>query len=73
MFADDQDRMPLSERLEKADANSIVRYDWLGHHLFESIAEVQDYATNWLRLYNHERPNMALGGITPKQRLAIAA
>jgi len=23
--------------------------------------------------YNHERPNMALGGITPKQRLAVAA
>lgn len=23
--------------------------------------------------YNHERPNMALGGITPKQRLAMAA
>ncbi|GAA0218010.1 hypothetical protein GCM10009125_03680 [Castellaniella daejeonensis] len=22
---------------------------------------------------NHERPNMALGGITPKQRLAMAA
>jgi len=24
-------------------------------------------------MYNHERPNMALGGITPKQRLAMAA
>lgn len=47
--------------------------DWLGHYLFESIAEVQDYATRWLWLYNHERPNMALGGITPKQRLAMAA
>jgi len=23
--------------------------------------------------YNYERPNMALGGITPKQRLAMAA
>jgi len=23
--------------------------------------------------YNHDRPNMALGGITPKQRLAMAA
>jgi len=21
--------------------------------------------------YNHERPNMALGGITPKQKLAL--
>jgi len=23
--------------------------------------------------YNHERPNMALGGMTPNQRLAMAA
>jgi len=53
--------------------NRTVRYDWLGHYLFESVAEVQDYATRWLWLYNHERPNMALGGITPKQRLAMAA
>ena len=59
--------------------NRTVRYDWLGHYLFELIAEVQDYATSWLWLwlwlwlYNHERPNMALGGITPKQRLAMAA
>jgi len=53
--------------------NRTVRYDWLGHYLFESIVEVQDYATNGLWLYDHECPNMALGGITPKQRLAIAA
>jgi putative transposase len=52
--------------------NRTVRYDWLGQHLFESIAEVQDHATEWLWFYNHERPNMALGGITPKQRLAMA-
>lgn len=45
--------------------NRTVRYDWLGHYLFESIAEVQDYATSWLWLYNHERPNMALGGPPP--------
>lgn len=53
--------------------NRTVRYDWLAHYLFETIAEVQDYATKWLWSYNHERPNMALGGITPKQRLAIMA
>lgn len=50
--------------------NRTVRYDWLGHYLFESIAEAQDYATNWMWTYNHERPNMALGGMTPKQKLA---
>ncbi|WP_116827754.1 MULTISPECIES: IS3 family transposase [Pseudomonas syringae group] len=53
--------------------NRTVRYDWLGHYLFESIAEVQDYGTNWIWTYNNERPNMALGGITPKQKLALAA
>lgn len=53
--------------------NRTVRYDWLGQHLFESIDEVQDFATHWLWTYNHERPNMALGSITPKQKLALAA
>lgn len=53
--------------------NRTVRYDWLGQYLFDSIAEVQDYATRWLWTYNHERPNMALGGITPKQKLALVA
>jgi transposase InsO family protein len=52
--------------------NRTVRYDWLAHYLFDSIEEVQDYATQWLWTYNHERPNMALGGITPKQKLALA-
>jgi putative transposase len=53
--------------------NRTVRYDWLGQYLFASISEVQAYATRWLWTYNHERPNMALGGITPKQKLAMAA
>jgi putative transposase len=53
--------------------NRTVRYDWLGQYLFESIHEVQNFATRWLWTYNHERPNMALGGITPKQKLALVA
>ena len=53
--------------------NRTVRYDWLAQYLFDNIAEVQNYATQWLWTYNHERPNMALGGITPKQKLARAA
>jgi len=52
--------------------NRTVRYDWLGHYLFESIDEAQDYATNWMWTYNHERSYMALVGITPKQKLAAA-
>lgn len=50
--------------------NRTVRYDWLSQHSSESIAEVQDYATKWLWIYNHERSNTAIGGITPKQKLA---
>ena len=53
--------------------NRTVRYDWLAHHLFETIEDIQDFATRWLWTYNHDRPNMALGGITPKQKLALAA
>ncbi len=53
--------------------NRTVRYDWLSQTLFESIEEVQDAATRWLWTYNNERPNMALGGFTPRQKLAMAA
>lgn len=49
--------------------NRTVRYDWLAQHLFENLEEVQQGATAWLWTYNNERPNMALGGITPKQKL----
>lgn len=53
--------------------NRTVRYDWLSHYLFDSIGQVQDVATRWLWTYNNERPNMALGGITPRQKLAMVA
>ncbi len=53
--------------------NRTVRYDWLAQTLFDSIEEVQASATRWLWTYNNERPNMALGGITPAQKLARAA
>ena len=53
--------------------NRTVRYNWPGHYMFESIAQVQDYGTNWIWTYNHERPNMTLGAITSKQKLALAA
>ncbi len=53
--------------------NRTVRYDWLNQYLFESIGEVQDYATKWLWTYNNERPNMGIGGITPMQKLRMAA
>lgn len=49
--------------------NRTVRYDWLNQHIFSSIDEVQEQATHWLWTYNNERPNMAIGGITPMQKL----
>lgn len=50
--------------------NRTVRYDWLNQYLFKTIGEVQEATTAWLWTYNNECPNMALGGITPKQKLA---
>jgi len=53
--------------------NRTVRHEWLGQFNFETIAEVQDYATDWLWTYNNDRPNMGIGGITPAQKLKLAA
>ena len=53
--------------------NRTVRYDWLNQEIFYYIEEVQEKATKWLWHYNNERPNMALGGITPMQKLKMAA
>jgi putative transposase len=53
--------------------NRTVRHEWLDQHIIESIEEAQDYATRWLWTYNNERPNMGLGGITPAQKLKLAA
>jgi putative transposase len=50
-----------------------VRYEWLSQYYWTDLEEVQLFATQWMYGYNHERPNMALGGFTPKQRLAMAA
>ena len=53
--------------------NRTVRHEWLDLHIFESIEEAQQIATDWLWTYNHERPNMGIGGITPAQKLKMAA
>ncbi|SNT19066.1 Integrase core domain-containing protein [Noviherbaspirillum humi] len=54
-------------------SNRTVRYEWLSQYLWKDLEEVQQYATQWMIDYIHHRPNMNLGGITPKQRLAMAA
>ena len=53
--------------------NRTVRYELLSQYHWASIAEAQDHATAWMWSYNNDRPHMALGGMTPKQRLAMAA
>jgi putative transposase len=45
--------------------NRTIRYSWVSKHLFETLEEVQDYATSWLWFYNHERPHKANGGKPP--------
>ena len=59
-----------NRRLKKMYADAQLSADLLK---VDSIEQVQDHATRWLWTYNHERPNMALGGITPMQKLALAA
>ena len=53
--------------------NRTVRYEWLSQFYWDNLDEVREHATRWMYNYNHNRPNMGLGGITPKQRLAMAA
>lgn len=45
--------------------NKTVRYSWLSQNLFDTLEEVQDYATKWLWHYNHERPHTANQGKPP--------
>ncbi len=53
--------------------NRTVRYEWLLQYLWANPDEVCQFATHWMYDYNHHCPHMALGGFTPKQRLAMAA
>lgn len=53
--------------------NRTVRHEWPDLYIFETIEEVQEIATEWLWTYNHDRPNMGIGGMTPAQKLKLAA
>ena len=66
--------------------NRTIRHEWLDKHTIENIEEAQDFATQWLCTYNNpsrdilrmpcravDRPNMGIGGITPAQKLKMAA
>ena len=45
--------------------NRTMRYSWVSKNLFDTITEVQEYATKWLWFYNYERPHKANGGYPP--------
>jgi len=53
--------------------NRTVRHEWLDQNIFQTVEEAQDQATRWLWTYNNDRPNMAIGGITPAMKLKMAA
>jgi putative transposase len=53
--------------------NRTVRHEWLGQFIFKTIEEVRETATKWLWTYNNERPNTAIGGITPAMKFQQAA
>ncbi|ORU89915.1 MAG: transposase [Cycloclasticus sp. symbiont of Poecilosclerida sp. M] len=52
--------------------NRTARHEWLDLHLFKSIADAQNLATEWLWTYNNERPHTAIGGVPPRYLLNVA-
>jgi len=52
--------------------NRTVRHEWLDLHEFSSVEQAQQLATEWLWVYNNERPNTAIGGIPPRRLLDAA-
>ena len=52
--------------------NRTLRYELLNRYHCASLAQVQGHATAWMWSCNNDRPHMGLGGMTPKQRLAMA-
>jgi putative transposase len=53
--------------------NRMVRHEWLDQYIIESIEQAQDQAAQWLWIYNNDRPNISIGGITPAMKLKMAA
>ena len=50
--------------------NRTVRQECLNLHLFDSVEQAQNLTTQWLWVYNNERPHFALGGIPPRAKVA---
>jgi DNA-directed RNA polymerase specialized sigma24 family protein len=49
-----------------------VRNEWISRYRRYSVEKVQGFAVQWAGPYNHDHPDMALGGFTPKQHLDMA-
>ena len=49
-----------------------LQVDWLDAYV-RNARRNPAICDRWLWTYNHDRPHMALGGITPQQKLALAA
>lgn len=52
--------------------NRTVRHEWLDMQSFNNIGHAQLLATQWLWIYNNERPHTAIGGIPPRKLLEAA-
>jgi putative transposase len=48
--------------------NRTVRLEWLGQFTFNTIEKFKEHATSWLWTYNNQRPNIGIGGITPRNK-----
>ena len=53
--------------------NCTVKHEGLDQYIINSIEEAQHFATQWLWIYNNDRPNMGIGGVTPAMKLKMAA
>ena len=47
----------------------MVKSEWLNMHIFDSIEHAQNLATQWMWVYNNERPHSSIGGIPPRKLL----
>lgn len=59
--------------LPKANASRLICFFRAVRKKVVCVAEVKEHATRWIWTYSHELPNMALGGISPKQKLTFEA
>jgi putative transposase len=53
--------------------NRTMCYEWLSQYHWTSLTQVQDYTTVCMWSYNHDRPHMALSGMTHKRRFTMTA